>query len=340
MHPVLLAFFVGGATFVAASGAALVAFGAKKMPRKVLDTLLGVAAGIMLAATIGLFEEVGAEAALHNLPLPLVLAVGLTVGTGVLLALDLLLMHRFRGVDHHSAAIPPSPSPQPASLAPATDAAAAAATSSASSSSVEVSLERRDLVEVVPQPQQSPDESSAVLRQRKRKTAAILLVSAMALHTLPEGLALGLICSTASQSPAVGSSSSSADAGGGGGGTTKGLGAVVGLTLGLALHTIPESAAVVMPLRQCGISARLSFLICSGVAALRLVMALVGAAIAVGGFIPFGLAAAAAAMLYVITDDIIPMSHESGTKHLATLGTMGGLIGMLVLMSTLELLLL
>jgi len=136
-----------------------------------------------------------------------------------------------------------------------------------------------------------------------------LFVLAIAVHNLPEGLAIGV-----------------AYAG------TEPLGALA-LATGISIQDVPEGMVVALALRGVGYgrgwSAGLGVL--SGL--VEPVAAVFGAAV-IGlsaGLLPWGLAAAAGAMLYVISHEIIPESHRAGHERWATCGLMLGFILMMVL---------
>ena len=136
-----------------------------------------------------------------------------------------------------------------------------------------------------------------------------LFVFAISLHNLPEGLAIGVAF----------------------GGTD--LASAYALATGISIQNIPEGAVVALALRRAGYSARLSagLGVLSGL--VEPVAAVLGAA-AVGisaGLLPWGLAMAAGAMLFVISHEIIPESHRQVHEALATGGLMVGFVVMMVL---------
>lgn len=137
----------------------------------------------------------------------------------------------------------------------------------------------------------------------------LLLFTAMTLHNIPEGLAVGTSYSAQPE-----------------------LGLLLALTI--ALHNIPEGIAVAGPFRACGMSKSGAFrwAAISGLA--EPVAAVVGAAFVTlfEGLLPFSLAFAAGAMLYVVSDELIPESHSHGYEHLATLGFIAGFLVLFVLM--------
>jgi zinc transporter, ZIP family len=140
----------------------------------------------------------------------------------------------------------------------------------------------------------------------------LLLFSAMTLHNIPEGLAVGT--SYAAQ-PELG----------------------ILLALAIALHNIPEGIAVAGPFRACGMSKWrcLWWSLLSGLS--EPVAAFLGAVFVgmVGSLLPLSLAFAGGAMLYVVSDELIPESHSHGFEHQATFGFIGGFLLLLLLMQIL-----
>lgn len=136
----------------------------------------------------------------------------------------------------------------------------------------------------------------------------LMLFAAMTLHNLPEGLAVGT--SYAAQ-PRLG----------------------LLLALAIALHNIPEGIAVAGPFRACGMSRWqcLAWTLGSGLA--EPVAALLGATSVtfIEQLLPFSLAFAGGAMLYVVSDELIPESHSHGFEHQATFGFILGFMLLLAL---------
>ncbi|MCU0522847.1 MAG: ZIP family metal transporter [Anaerolineae bacterium] len=125
----------------------------------------------------------------------------------------------------------------------------------------------------------------------------VMLFSALTLHNLPEGLAVGTAYSA---QPRLG----------------------LLLALALALHNIPEGVAIAAPFRACGMSRRRYLAWTFGSGLVEPVAALVGA-VFIAFFreiLPFSLAFAGGAMLYVVSDELIPESHSHGFEHEATFG--------------------
>jgi len=136
----------------------------------------------------------------------------------------------------------------------------------------------------------------------------LMLMAAMTLHNVPEGLAIGTAYAA---QPHLG----------------------LLLAIGIALHNIPEGIAVAGPFRACGMPARqyVGWSIASGMA--EPLAALIGAVFVMqfSAVLPFSLAFAGGAMLYVVSDELIPESHSHGFEHEATIGFLSGFVLMLVL---------
>lgn len=156
---------------------------------------------------------------------------------------------------------------------------------------------------------------------RSRWSTTTLLVAAITLHNIPEGLAVGV---------AFGAAGAAAGAAGPGATT---LGAATALAFGIAVQNIPEGAAVALPLRGAGMGRGRSFLAGTLSAAVEPVAAVLGAA-AVGSasvLLPYALAFAAGAMIYVVMEELIPSAHQAGRGDLATLAALAGFTLMMIL---------
>ena len=143
-----------------------------------------------------------------------------------------------------------------------------------------------------------------------------LLVLAITLHNIPEGLAVGVLF----------------------GGVAAGLpeasiaGAVV-LAIGIGIQNFPEGIAVSMPLRRQGVSRFKSFWYGQLSAIVEPVAAVIGA-VAVTFFtpiLPYALAFAAGAMIFVVVEEVIPETQQDKYTDIATLGFIGGFIVMMCL---------
>lgn len=145
---------------------------------------------------------------------------------------------------------------------------------------------------------------------------AVLLVSAITLHNIPEGLAVGV-----------------AFAGSAAGEAESSVAAAVVLSVGIALQNFPEGIAVAMPLRAEGMSRRKSFWYGQLSALVEPVAAVVGAAAVMlaAPLLPYALSFAAGAMIYVVVEELIPESHREGNVDLATVSLMLGFAVMMVL---------
>lgn len=145
---------------------------------------------------------------------------------------------------------------------------------------------------------------------------AVLLVSAITLHNIPEGLAVGV---------AFGGALSGLPA-------TSVEGALV-LALGIGIQNFPEGVAVAMPLRGEGVGRLKSFWYGQLSAVVEPLAAVAGAAavMLVAPVLPYALSFAAGAMVYVVVEELIPESHQEGNVDLATLSLMVGFTVMMVL---------
>jgi ZIP family zinc transporter len=138
---------------------------------------------------------------------------------------------------------------------------------------------------------------------------ATLLMAAITIHNFPEGLAVGL--------------------GFGSGDTARGL----ALALGIGLQNIPEGLAIAMPLRRDGMSRGRAFWYGQLSAVVEPFAAVLGAwfVSVAAGALPFGLAFAAGAMLYVVVEELLPETTRSGNVDVATVGFVGGFAVMMSL---------
>ena len=144
---------------------------------------------------------------------------------------------------------------------------------------------------------------------------SILLVLAITLHNIPEGLAIGVL---------FGGVAAGFD------GAT--IGGAVALAIGIGLQNFPEGFAVSMPLRRQGLSRRKSFWYGQLSAIVEPVAAVIGA-YAVMTFqpiLPYALAFAAGAMIFVVVEEVIPETQQDKYTDIAT---MGFIIGFIVMMT-------
>lgn len=145
---------------------------------------------------------------------------------------------------------------------------------------------------------------------------AVLLVMAITLHNIPEGLAVGVAFGAAGM-----------------GIPSATLAGAVALAIGIGLQNFPEGMAVSMPLRREGLSVGKSFWYGQISGAVEPVAGVIGAAavLLAQPILPFALAFAAGAMVFVVVEEVIPESQRAGNGDLATLGLMLGFAVMMVL---------
>jgi ZIP family zinc transporter len=154
-------------------------------------------------------------------------------------------------------------------------------------------------------------EAEGVKTSWQRST---LLVLAITLHNIPEGLAVGV----AFGALAAGLPSAS-------------LGAAVALAIGIGIQNFPEGLAVSMPLRREGLSRGKSFWYGQLSAVVEPIAGVIGAAavIIAQPILPYALAFAAGAMIFVVIEEVVPEAQRGGNADLAT---MGGMVGFAVMM--------
>ena len=142
-----------------------------------------------------------------------------------------------------------------------------------------------------------------------------MLVLAVTLHNIPEGLAVGLSFAAAAD----------------GGHAT--LAGAMALSLGMALQNVPEGAAISLPLQKEGVSKGKAFLYGGLSGAVEPVAGVFGAllAILIAPIMPFTLSFAAGAMIYVVVEELVPEMHMGEHSHAGTAGAMLGFAVMMVL---------
>ncbi|MGD2093812.1 MAG: ZIP family metal transporter [Phycisphaerales bacterium] len=243
---------------VTALGAALVFF-TKKVNPKVMDSMLGFAAGVMIAASFWSLLAPGIEMAEEIGHTPwLTAAIGF-MGGGLFMRLtDRLLPHLHPGLDMK--------------------------------------------------------QSEGIKTSWQRST---LLVLAITLHNIPEGLAVGVAFG------AVAADLSSATIGG-----------AVALAIGIGLQNFPEGAAVSLPLRREGMGLTKSFLMGQASGLVEPIAGVLGAAFVLNmrGVLPYALCFAAGAMIFVVVEELIPESQQNEKNvDLVTMATMAGFAVMMIL---------
>ena len=244
---------------VTAAGASVV-FMFRSFNRKVLDTMLGFAAGVMIAASFWSLLAPAIEMAdeVNNGPKWVPAAVGFMLG-----GLSLWVLNRYLPHLHPGLAIEKT-------------------------EGVKSSLHR-----------------------------SLLLVLAITLHNIPEGLAVGVAFGAASL--AMGDASS--------------LGAAVALAIGIGLQNFPEGASVSVPLRREGYSRGRSFWYGQLSGFVEPIAGVAGALLVthVRPVLPYALSYAAGAMIFVVVEELIPESQMERHRHLATLGALAGFTVMMIL---------
>ena len=155
------------------------------------------------------------------------------------------------------------------------------------------------------------DQPEGLPAKLRRTTMVVLAVT---LHNIPEGMAVGLSFAIAAQE----------------GGALAGA---IALALGMALQNFPEGAAVSLPMRSQGVSRSRSFLCgaASGVVEPIFGLLTVLAAGSVTPAMPWILSFAAGAMIYVVVEELIPEAHLGEHSHTGTLSVMTGFLVMMLL---------
>jgi zinc transporter, ZIP family len=257
LPPVVQALLATAFTWgMTALGAALV-FGTKKVNRKLLDAMLGFAAGVMIAASFwSLLAPAIDLSEGGSLPKWVPPLIGFLAGGVFLRGLDRVLPHLHPG-------------------APAREA-----------EGIKTSWQR-----------------------------SVLLISAITLHNIPEGLAIGV----AFGAVAAGVPQAS-------------LGAAIALAVGIGLQNFPEGTAVAMPLRREGMSRGKSFFYGQLSAVVEPIAAVLGAVAVVLAqpILPYALAFAAGAMIFVAAEELIPEAKR-GSPDIAAMSLMIGFAVMMTL---------
>ena len=258
LHPVVQALLATLFTWgVTALGAALVFF-FKTINRKVLDAMLGFAAGVMIAASFWSLLAPSIEMSENMGLIPWVPAVvGFLLGGVFLRGIDMVLPHLHLG---------------------------------------------------------EPIENAEGVHTSWRRS--VLLVLAITLHNIPEGLAVGVAFG------AVAYNLPSAT-----------LAGAIALAIGIGIQNFPEGAAVSVPLRREGLSRRKCFWYGQLSGAVEPIAGVIGAAavIMMRPLLPYALAFAAGAMIFVVVEELIPESQADKNTDIATLGAMLGFAVMMTL---------
>jgi ZIP family zinc transporter len=256
LHPVIQALLATCFTWAMTAVGAAVVFTAKDISRKVLDAMLGFAAGVMIAASYWSLLAPAIEMSEgKGVPSWMPAVVGFLAGGLFLRGIDKVLPHLHIGFP--------------------------------------------------------TEEAEGVKTAWRRST---LLVLAITLHNIPEGLAVGV---------AFGALAAGLPA------TT--LGAAIALAIGIGIQNFPEGLAVSMPLRREGLSRRKSFWYGQLSGIVEPIAGVIGAAavIVAQPILPYALAFAAGAMIFVVIEELVPEAQRGGNTDLAT---MGGMVGFAVMM--------
>ncbi|ALV22365.1 Metal transporter, ZIP [Carnobacterium antarcticum] len=152
--------------------------------------------------------------------------------------------------------------------------------------------------------------------QPYKRHRSTLLVLAITMHNIPEGLAVGV----AFGSVATGNPEAS-------------IAGATALAIGMGIQNFPEGTAVSMPLRRDGLSRWKSFYYGQLSGVVEPIAALIGVAAVtlMQPLLPFALSFAAGAMIFVVAEEVIPGSQENGNKDLASMWLMIGFTIMMIL---------
>lgn len=157
------------------------------------------------------------------------------------------------------------------------------------------------------------NETEGLPANWKRTTMVVLAVT---LHNIPEGMAVGLSFSVAARDTAPGA-----------------LAAAVALAIGMGLQNFPEGAAVSLPMKSQGVSNRKAFWCgaLSGIVEPVFGVLTVLIAGSITGIMPLVLSFAAGAMIYVVVEELIPEAQLGEHSHTGTASVMAGFLVMMML---------
>jgi zinc transporter, ZIP family len=257
-NPILLALFATLFTWgLTALGASMVFF-FKTINKKILNSMLGFAAGVMIAASFWSLLKPAIEMAEESgVPSWMPALTGFLSGGAFLLIIDKILPHVHMGL--------------------------------------------------------STEKAEGIKTSWQR---SVLLILAITLHNIPEGLAVGVAFGALANNPDAGM-----------------LAGAVALALGIGLQNFPEGAAVSIPLRREGFSRGKAFYYgqfsgivepIAGVACAYLVFVM-------KPLLPYALSFAAGAMIFVVVEELIPESQNGHETDLSTIGAMFGFATMMFL---------
>jgi ZIP family zinc transporter len=257
-NPVFLALIATLFTWLLTALGSSMVFFFKTINKKILNSMLGFAAGVMIAASfwsllkpaIEMAEESGTTAWMPAL-------VGFLSGGAFLLLVDKLLPHLHSGL--------------------------------------------------------SIDKAEGIKTSWQR---SVLLVLAITLHNIPEGLAVGVAFGALANNPDLGM-----------------LGGAVALALGIGLQNFPEGAAVSIPLRREGLSRFKAFNYGQLSGIVEPISGVIGAylVLKMTPLLPYALSFAAGAMIFVVVEELIPESQTGNETDLSTIGAILGFATMMFL---------
>lgn len=143
-----------------------------------------------------------------------------------------------------------------------------------------------------------------------------MLVFAVTLHNIPEGLAVGLAFGLALET-----------------GDTALIASALGLAIGIGIQNFPEGAAISLPLKQEHMSSKKAFFLGSLSGAVEPVAAVIGVVLAgaLTTIMPWMLAFAAGAMMYVVVEELIPEAQLGSHSNAGTISVMLGFVVMMIL---------
>lgn len=262
LSPVSQAFLAGVFTWALTALGALTVFFKNQFSQRSSDTMMGFAAGVMIAASFWSLLSPAIEILEHRNSLPwLGVALGFLVGAAFIRVVDRLLPHLHPG----KSALTDAEGPH---------------------------------------------------TEWRRST---LLFTAMTLHNIPEGAAVGIAFGALAHPTELTMGTS--------------LTGAIALTLGIGLQNVPEGLAVAMPLRRQGRSKRRAFFFGQVSAIVEPLAAVMGALLVMqtAWILPYALAFAAGAMMFVAIEELIPESQAHGHTDLATLSTLVGFTVMMML---------
>lgn len=155
-------------------------------------------------------------------------------------------------------------------------------------------------------------EPEGIHTSMKRTT---MLVLAVTLHNIPEGMAVGLAFGVSAKS------------------TVVTLSSALVLAIGIGLQNFPEGAAISLPLKREGLSAKKAFLLGAFTGVVEPIGGVLAVLLAgsITGLMPWLLAFAAGAMIYVVVEELIPEAHLGEHSNSGTLGVMAGFVVMMIL---------